>query len=293
MREQRGPWYLITGLLIGLAAGILYSWLADPVEFLDTNPASLHPDFRAEYRSLIALAYEANGDIGRARMRLALLRDEYPAAELEAQAGRAQKTGRPFREVEALAKLSSDLQQYQAVALTPSTMQETPLPVEGELNLEPTATPEFDQMVQTPTPTPRVTFTARPTQTLRAILSAPFTLSDRQPLCNPDLTPALLQIEALDSSGKPVPGVRAVMTWEGGENVFFTGLNPRISPGYADFVMEPGVVYSLRVGEGGDPVSDLTPQKCQVAEETAEGGMTGTPPAANYWGGWRLRFVQQ
>jgi len=40
-RETR-PLYLFTGLAIGLVAGILYSWLVAPVQFMDTEPASLH-----------------------------------------------------------------------------------------------------------------------------------------------------------------------------------------------------------------------------------------------------------
>ncbi|NMC77995.1 MAG: hypothetical protein GYA59_01430, partial [Chloroflexi bacterium] len=45
-----------------------------------------------------------------------------------------------------------------------------------------------------------------------------------------------------------------------------------------DFTLTPGVVYSLRAGEGGETVSDLSAPEC-----TAE---DGTP----YLGGWSLRF---
>ncbi|NPV76499.1 MAG: hypothetical protein HPY59_08990 [Anaerolineae bacterium] len=294
MKEKRGPWYLFTGLAIGLVAGILYSWLVSPVQFMDTDPASLHPDFRAEYRALIAQAYLADGDLGRAQMRLALLRDENPAAALEAQSKQAQEASRPDREVQALAALAAGLAQSQSLG-TPFSPQLSSTPAGGETpqELAPTATPKQDQMILTPTPTPLATFTPRPSATPRAVLKAFFTLSDRQEVCDPELPQGLLQIEVLDSAGKPVAGVRAVMTWDGGQNAFYTGLNPRISPGYADFQMEPGRVYSLKVGEGGETITDLTPQKCQVGA-TSTGAETPSPAAdGSYWGGLRLRFVQK
>ncbi len=294
MKEKRGPWYLFTGLAIGLVAGILYSWLVAPVQFMDTEPASLHPDFRAEYRALIAQAYLADGDLGRAQMRLALLQDENPAAALEAQSKQAQEADRPDREIQALAALSGGLAQYQSLVPAPSSQQLSSTPAGGETpqELAPTPTPQQDQMILTPTPTPLATFTPRPTATPRAVLKASFVLSDRQEVCDPELPEGLLQIEVLDSAGKPVAGVRAVMTWDGGQNAFYTGLNPRISPGYADFQMEPGRVYSLKVGEAGEMVADLTPQKCQGGS-TSAGGETPPASGASYWGGWRLRFVQK
>jgi len=292
VKEKRGPWFLFTGLAIGIVAGVLYSWLVAPVQFMDTDPASLHPDFRAEYRALIALAYQADGDLGRAQIRLALLQDGDPVAVLKAQSKQAQELKRPEREIQALAALSTGLAQ-QPPELASANPLLTLTPGGGELpqELAPTPTPQQDQMILTPTPTPLATFTPRPTVTPRAVLKAFFTLSDRQSVCDPELPEGLLQIEVLDSAGKPVAGVRAVMTWDGGENAFYTGLNPRISPGYADFRMDAGRVYSLKVGEGGETIADLTPQKCQAGAASAEGGATTEP--ASYWGGWRLRFAQK
>ncbi len=76
---------------------------------MDTEPASLHPDFRAEYRALIAQAYLADGDLGRAQMRLALLQDENPAAALEANRSRRKKPTAPTGKFQALAALSGGL----------------------------------------------------------------------------------------------------------------------------------------------------------------------------------------
>ena len=44
--------------------------------------------------------------------------------------------------------------------------------------------------------------------------------------------------------------------------------------------MTPGVEYTLQLGAGGEPVTDLKPAECQTA-----GGEL-------YWGSWRLIFTQ-
>jgi len=294
VKDQRGPWFLLTGLAIGLAIGVLFSWLIEPVQFLDTAPASLHPDFRSEYRALIAQAYMADGDIGRAQSRLALLGDPDPVSQLKDQTIKAKADQRPQREVEALAALAQGLEHDpippDSVATTKGAR--TPAGSETPAGLETTATPQQEMMILTATPTPLATVAPRATATPRAILRAAFKLSDRQEVCDPDLPEGLLQIEVLDSSGRPVAGVKIVATWDGGENAFYTGLNPRISPGYADFRMETGRAYSLQVGEGGEPVARLEPVHCSLEGAEENGGATATPGAA-YWGGWRLRFVEQ
>lgn len=297
MTERRGPWYLLTGLIIGLISGLIYAWLLDPVQFVNTSPDSLRPEFKADHRVLIALAYEADGNIVRAGQRLALLGDQDPLVALIAQAEQMQKQKGYERESAALARLAADLQAYQLSIPTAVSAAETPLEqnTQAVVMLNPTATLAQEQMISTPTPTPpqpRPTFTLRPTFTPRPILSAPFILRDRQLICDSNVPQGLLQVLVFDGNGQPVSGIKISITFEQGEEHFYTGLYPEISSGYADYVMQPGTVYSLRVGEGGETVNDLTPQKCPLptAEEMAK--TTATPPA-DHWGGWKLVFTQK
>ncbi len=74
-REDRGPWYLLTGLVLGAFLGLMYAWLVQPTQYTDTKPASLRADFKDRYRALIASAYMSNGDLVRAKARLELLQD--------------------------------------------------------------------------------------------------------------------------------------------------------------------------------------------------------------------------
>jgi len=63
-----------------------------------------------------------------------------------------------------------------------------------------------------------------------------------------------------------VPGVQVNVAWDGGLDTFFTGLQPAVSVGYADFQMTPRVSHSLRVGDGGETVNGLSAPDCTDGE---------------------------
>ncbi len=284
MRRKRIPsWLLLAGLAAGLLLGVAYTWLISPVKYTDTAPANLREDFKNQYRSAIALAYQSTGNLERARARLILLEDTGSPQVLASQAQRLLAEGYPA-EAAALAQLSADLQNP-PTARPRATITLTPSPNQG-----PTATLDLTQTVRTatitpsplPTLTPRATFTPRPTLTPTATLGAPFALQSKRQICDPSLPQGLLQIEVVNSAGNPVPGMRIMVSWSNpnGEDSFYTGLVPEISPGYADFQMTPGINYTVRVGEGGQPAEGWRTMDC-----TAPNGDT-------YPGGWWLTFAQ-
>jgi hypothetical protein len=86
--DERGPWYLLTGLVLGILIGLAYAWTVQPVRYTDTTPSSLRQDFKDQYRALIAAAFLGNGDVVRARARLELLKDEDMYRALTEQAQR-------------------------------------------------------------------------------------------------------------------------------------------------------------------------------------------------------------
>jgi len=272
--EERGPWYLLTGLAIGLLLGLLYTWLISPVKYVDTSPASLRAEFKDHYRSLISLSYGVNNDLGRSISRLGLLQDENSAYELGAQAQRIMAEDGSQTDARAMAQLAADLAKFTPAA-PPTLAAGTPSPI-----AQATATLDESQMIATSTPqpaatfTPMATFTPRAQSMLQPDLSSPLELRERQSVCTPGLVPGLLQVEVQDDDGGPIRGVRIDVAWDGGTTSFYTGLYPEISPGYADFVMQPGVVYSLRAGDGGEVVSDLQSEQCtDAAGNTYPGGV--------------------
>jgi hypothetical protein len=292
--ERRGPWYLLTGLVVGILLGLAYGWLLAPVSYTNTPPVSLRADYKDQYRTLIALAYAANGDLGRARARLALLGDEQPGEIVANQALRAAAENRPVSEVQSLAVLAEALgSPVEVVAPTPSpqpsatatqTASPTPSPQPSSTS-EPitdqptTGSAPTDTGVTQPQPTstlatgsaPANTPPVQPTAT--STRAAPFVLRVREQVCDPNLPGPLIQVLVFDSFRQPVPGVAVNINWPGGQERFFTGLKPEISPGYADFLMDPLGEYTVRLGDGGQTVSELRSQPCSDTGETYPGSL--------------------
>lgn len=313
-REERGPWYLLTGLIIGLLLGALYARFIQPVEYVDTSPASLRADFKDRQRALIAAAYAATGDLVRAQARLGLLQDADVFRALTEQAQRTLAENGSGEEARSLGLLAIALGQAPpgpalAYTLPPASptlftppAMETALPADTEepptpfptVTLlsagEPSETPApletatLAPEVAAPTPSetlpPTPTSAPLPARSATPIPGAPFALVRIEKLCDQRLDRPLVQIEAQTAAGKPAPGIPVIVTSASGEERFFTGLKPEIGPGYADFSPAPGVVYTLRVGEDGQPLPDLTAAQCQDANNQT------------YWGAWLLVFAQ-
>lgn len=307
MKEERGPWYLLTGLVLGIGLGLLYAWIISPIEYVDTTPDILRADFKDAYRLSIALAFKSTGDLARAQARLGLLSDDDVALTLAEQAQRHLGEGGTPDEAQALADLAAILGQAPvpftaspAPSETQSPPTETPTftlsPTTSDTptpeftatathtitptatitpTLGPTNTPSFTPR---PTNTPAPTRTPLPTRTATPTLSPPFVLDKQIQVCNPRLNEPQLQIFINDGAGQGVPGVEIMITWEDGQESIFTGLKPEIDIGYADFVMIPEIIYTLQVSNGGQIIQDLFTPECED-----DGNQ-------RYWGSWRLIF---
>lgn len=291
-RAARFPWYLLTGFLLGLAAGGIFSVWIWPVPYDFASPAELNSAAKDAYRLAIARAYRANGDGGRAYPRLSLLKDPNPASALASQAQTSLGLGNEA-DSESLALLAAGLDPAgRANSESPNTLNTT---LEPTLAPESTKTPfgivqEFPvaETTEAGTSVPTIEPLNIPsaeiphaTPTMFPTLSAPFILKDRAVDCGQNLRPGLLQIWVENAAGLAIPGVHIQITWKDGEESFFTGLKPEINAGYADYEMTKGTVYSLRVGENGETITNL---------ETADCTSEGHPERL---GGMILRFTER
>lgn len=282
MKERRGNWYLFTGLLLGVVLGVVYAWVISPIQPSRVTPASLRADFKDQYRILVAAAYNATGDLDRARTRLAQLEEGDPAMALAAEAQQVVANSGSQDDARSLALLAANLGKVPGV--------ETPQPVAAASStptLAATAPTANSVDVRTATSVPQQTPTLPqtiaspfPTRTPTPTLGPPFVLKERTTVCDAGLTSPLIEVNVLDSAGKPVPGVKVIVSWSEGEDVFYTGLKPAVNPGYADFAMQTGINYSLRLGDGGQTVGDLAAPDCKASDGTA------------FPGGWKLVFTQ-
>ncbi len=103
--ERRGSWYLLTGAVIGVILGLVYSWEISPVKYVDAPPSALRADYKDDYRLLVSLAFMYNHDLLRAEGRLAQLKDDQIAQSIRLQVQRAQANGSSSQEVRALTEL--------------------------------------------------------------------------------------------------------------------------------------------------------------------------------------------
>jgi len=282
MEERRPPIFLITGVIIGFALGILYTWVIIPVEKINTHPITLQNAYKDEYRALVANAYASSGDLGRAQARLDLLGDNDPARVLAVLAQRTlgqegmQNTARALGLL--AAHLSGERPELPGLEVnTPDTQtEETPEPATQESIVStPSAAPPTKAG-----PTATAAQTQLPTRT-PAVTQAPvYEPSEFFHVCDPTILTPLIQVYVFDSGNRSVSGVEIIVTWDGGQDHFFTGLKPEFGLGYADYDMTPGVTYTVRLTDGGQPVAGLTPEECQATNGTL------------YFGSWRVSFKQ-
>jgi len=221
----------------------------------------------------------------RAEDRLAQLKDDDISQSLAIQAQQSLAEGHPEAEVSALGILAMAL----GDGATPITLSSsTPQVVNPTLSITATSpTPILDQLTSSPTqtiavPSPRATNTVIPTKiaTSTPTAGAAYLLQETKLICNPDQSQPFIQVEIHDAVGQPVPSIELVVTWDGGEDHFFTGLKPELGFGYADYLMMPEVVYSLNLADGGKVVNDLTAAECLLED------------GSRSWGSWMLAFIQ-
>ncbi len=305
--------HLLLALLAGLGLGLAYSWILSPVTYVDASPDILRADFKDQYRSVIAASYASTHDLGRTRARLELLGDADPAGELSAQAQRMVAAGESAEALQPIAQLAQDLQQ--GFASVPATSTPTPvIPTSSKTTspgtitatlFVPTKTPLASatsttlgatalSVTETPQPTSTnsfvqtafapaasSTFVPRPTFTPIPPPGKPFDLVNQETVCDPEAQPGLMQFILTDRRRKQVPGIKIIVTWDQGQDRFFTGFKPELGNGYADFVMQADTIYSVRVVEGGASIPSISAPICK------------DPGGSDYIGGWLLTFQQQ
>jgi hypothetical protein len=276
MRKYLQWIWLPVGLILGLALGVGYAWVLRPADFRGAEPASLQPVYRGEYILLIATAYQATGNLDRAQTRLELFPELDPAvlSSLAQQVVAARGSEDAAR---GLARLSAAL------------AEQTPMPSLA-LTVTPGSSPT-PRATLTENPTlaltvpPLPTATLKPTQFSTATTLPGFILVSREQVCNPLIAEPLVQVLVRTPGGKGVAGVVIRILWEGGGSTFVTGMKPELSPGYADYAIEPGKVYQITLGDGLTVARELSVPECPGATAVAGGGTN-----IAFAGSWRLVF---
>lgn len=102
----------LLAVVIGLAAGLVYGWVVNPARYVDTSPASLRADYRADYVLMVAEAYQAEADLEAAARRLAVLGDALPLEFVQQAMIYGAQSQYPEADLDLMAQLAADLQSW-------------------------------------------------------------------------------------------------------------------------------------------------------------------------------------
>ena len=250
----------LIGLAAGLGLGLLYTWQIDPVIEQNTRPDQLNPIDKNNYVIAVGLDYGRTGDLRRAYSLLGEVapgKDPFQVAadtvcELT-QTGQVQ-TG---ADIEAVRNLIAIFAPQSDINVTCDVAVYATRPPQPTVAL-----------TATTLPTPTVALAATKTPTLPGPTPTPFTdfvpptdvPSNRDfiaaalsPTCGAP-RPGLLMVRVSDDDGFPLGGIPVEVQWEDetglNREVFWTGLKAdAVDAGYADFEMEEGIVYRVRLLE--------------------------------------------
>lgn len=259
--KRAAPAVLLLALAVGIAGGLGYAWLLDPIESYESTPDALRLEDKYVYLALIGDLYSAGGDLARAESGLAAIGIEADGPVLAGLIESYLDAGGRPDDVRGLARLA------EASGASGGVLK--------VFFLEPTASPEPTASAtpeQVPSPTPWPTLTPAMT----------FALAEQTAICAEPGKQGSIRVWVRDVEGNGMPGVEVVVTWSTGQDRFFTGLRPQEGKGYADFAMTPQVEYEVALaGFRGDTAQGLS--------SALSAGVCPTDTIAL---DWRLAFEQ-
>ena len=252
---------LLLALAIGVAGGLSYAWMLDPIESYESAPRALRLKDKYIYLTLIGDLYAEEGDLARAESRLATLGIEADGQVLASLlADYLDGGGRP-EDARNLARLAETLGARGGVlnvfALEPVSSPEPTVTVIPQRTETPTVAPS-------PTPAPA------------------FLLAEQTAVCAEPGLPGSILVWVRDAQGNGLGSMEIVVSWNTGEDRFFTGLWPEMGKGYADFDMSPGVDYDVT----------LAGPRADTAEGLSSDLSPGICPTDTLALNWRLAFQQ-
>jgi hypothetical protein len=247
----------LAGLIAGLACGLSYAWLINPLNRSQTGPAQLSRAEQDSYILLVSEAYAADGDWSAVERRLAALNDPIVPGRVVELMEKAVREQHSLPQAQHLAALARDLgASSAAVPLFAPPIAPPPAAVATITTSRETAA----RATSAPARSTADEEEAAPA-TQAAVMPDAFELLGSELNCD-GAAVARLAFFVEDGLGAPRPGAAIMVRWEEGADTFYTGMRPEIDPGFADFEMTPGVVYAVIGPDGKALLSDLQTEPC-------------------------------
>jgi len=266
---------IVVGLILGVAAGLFFTWTLAPIQEFDTEPWQLKADAKDQYIVAIALNYGHDNDLAGAINRLVALQLPGDPVQAVADAACRLATTGYVNSSGGLHAVRTMMKLYQLQGRTGCA---------DTLITADNGQPGSVVTIELPTPTATLTPPPSKTPTSVAVFPTPTAVVVNVPTVPPqndfdlisvtNLTcstalSGVITVEVYDSDGVTgLPGKEIRARWDTGESHFFTGLMPEKSPAYADFQMETGKDYIIDMPGHADPV----PQPLSAVPCTAPTG---------------------
>ena len=241
--------------MVGAALGLLVTWVFWPIEFKNADLANLRPSLKEDYVRMVAVAYEADGDLATAKKRLETLGYDNPAQTFSVLIERERKNSDDSLTLDALIHLGQALGYKLAYS------------------------------AQRPTPGPASTPTPAPTLQEPVVTVPVFGLVEHAQLsCADQADAAQLKFYVRDAAGHDLPNIAIEIRSEDIVETIFTGLKPERGVGYADYTAAPGTYSANLLNARSETISNLVigaaPANCQADR--------GATPR-----GWKIVFQQK
>ena len=107
--------FILIALAVGVAAGLAYGWVIDPVEFFDLTPDTLRADYKTDYVLMTAEAYRIEQDPGLAARRLAVFGAQSPSAIATEALEYARENSFPDSDIAILQELVTAMQAWSGI----------------------------------------------------------------------------------------------------------------------------------------------------------------------------------
>ena len=223
----------LTSIALGIAIGLVVTWVLLPVQYTNADPADLRPSHKDDYIRMIGAAYQVDGDLATAKQRLSQLGVSDPARTIDDLITRDKTASVADGNLNALNVLA------QALAATP----------------KPTVSARETQAI---------IVVAIPTETVLR-----FGMIEHTQLgCVDEPDAAHLRFIVRDASGRDLPNIGIQIRSADGDDTVFTGLKPERGVGYADYEATPGTFSVTIIDAQSDTVSDLligdAPANCKA-----------------------------
>jgi hypothetical protein len=112
MSPQR--WLLfVFSIAVGIGLGLYYGRVISPVEYVDTTPATLRVDFRADYTLMVAETFQSEQNLENAARHLAILGSQPPTEIITEALNFARQNGFAPTDIATLQDLNVAMQGWQ------------------------------------------------------------------------------------------------------------------------------------------------------------------------------------